>query len=137
MRRLVYSTILEKNCTTADGYAMGPLHPPVLTIAQRELIIRNGLGGREPAVRAAAGSLLGVWVDVARGATKPEEGGGVMDDLLALLGLSDPNENTAAEDASLSIFAIRIDIFDQLELKGARMRPRVAVTSTDNAQDAF
>ncbi|KAF8548053.1 hypothetical protein OG21DRAFT_814500 [Imleria badia] len=119
MRRLVYSAILENNCTTADGSAMGSLHPRVLTIAQRELIIRNGLGDREPAVRAAAGSLLGVWVDVARGATKPEEGGAVMDDLVAFLGLFDLNENTVAEDALLSIFATRIDIFDQLEFKDA------------------
>lgn len=122
MRRLIYSAILEKNCTTTDGSAMGPLHPRVLTIAQRELIIRNGLGDREPAVRTAAGSLLGAWVDVVRGSAKPEEGGTVMDDVVALLGLFDLTENTVAEDALLSIFATRIDIFDQLEFKGACMR---------------
>ncbi|KAH0826785.1 hypothetical protein J3R83DRAFT_5201 [Lanmaoa asiatica] len=111
--------VLEKNCTTSDGSAMGPLHPRVLTIAQRELIIRNGLGDREPTVRAAAGSLLGAWVDVVRGSAKAEEGCDVMDDVLALLGLFDLNENTVAEDALLSIFATRIDIFDQLEFKDA------------------
>ncbi|KAF8548049.1 hypothetical protein OG21DRAFT_1489699 [Imleria badia] len=132
--RLVYSDILEKNCTTADGYAMGPLHPPVLTIAQRELIIRNGLGGREPAVRAAAGSLLGAWVDVVRGATKPEEGGAVMDDLVAFLGLFDLNENTVAEDALLSIFTTRIDIFDQLESKGARFWREHCIATNDQAK---
>ncbi|KAF8550579.1 hypothetical protein OG21DRAFT_1487659 [Imleria badia] len=78
--------ILEKNCSTADGSAMG------------ELIIRNGLGDREPA---------------------PEEGGAVMDDLIAFLGLFDLNENTVAEDALLSIFTTRIDIFDQFEFKDA------------------
>lgn len=107
---------------------MGPLHPRVLTISQRELIIRNGLGDREPAVRAAAGSLLGAWVDTVRGSTKPEEGGSVIDDVLALLGLFDLNENTVAEDALLSIFATRVDIFDQLEFKGACMCPCKAVT---------
>lgn len=122
MRRLIYSTVLEKNCTTPDGSAMGPLHPRVLTIAQRELIIRYGLGDREPAVRSAAGSLLGAWVDVVRGSTKAEEGGGVIDDVLALLALFDLNENTVAEDALLSIFATRVDIFDQLEFKGTYMR---------------
>ncbi|KAI9569792.1 hypothetical protein HD554DRAFT_2087421 [Boletus coccyginus] len=59
VRRLIYSAVLEKNCATFDGAAIGPLHPRVLTIAQRELIIRNGLGDREPAVRSAVGSLLG------------------------------------------------------------------------------
>ncbi|KAF8424272.1 nuclear condensing complex subunit [Boletus edulis BED1] len=119
MRRLVYSAVLEKNCTTPDGSVMGPLHPRVLAISQRELIVRNGLGDREPAVRSAAGSLLGAWVDVVRGSTKAEEGGSVMDDVLAFLGLFDLNENTVAEDALLSIFATRVDIFDQLELKDA------------------
>ncbi|KAF8437916.1 hypothetical protein L210DRAFT_3761543 [Boletus edulis BED1] len=36
MRRLVYSAVLEKNCTTPDGSVMDPLH--VLAISQRELI---------------------------------------------------------------------------------------------------
>ncbi|KAF8547377.1 hypothetical protein OG21DRAFT_1479489 [Imleria badia] len=89
-------------CTTSNGSATGPR---VLTIAQRELIIRNGLGDREPAVRAAAGSLLGAWVDVVKGATKPEEGSAVMGDFIAFLALFD-----LAEDALLSIFATRIDI---------------------------
>ncbi|KAG6369040.1 hypothetical protein JVT61DRAFT_1941 [Boletus reticuloceps] len=113
MRRLVYSVILEKNCTTLDGSAMGPLHPRVLAISQRELIVRNGLGDREPAVRSVAGSLLGAWVDANRGSIKAEEG-----DVLAFLGLFDLNENMVAEDALLSIFATHVDIFGQLELKG-------------------
>lgn len=131
MRRLIYSSILEKNCTTPDGSAMGPLHPRVLTITQRELIIRNGLGDREPAVRSAAGSLLGAWVDVVRGSTKTEEGANLMDDVLAFLGLFDLHENTVAEDALLSIFATRVDIFDQLEFKGAYIRFGVAMTRID------
>ncbi|KAF8546077.1 hypothetical protein OG21DRAFT_1254306 [Imleria badia] len=45
---------------------MGPLHPRVLTIAQRELIIWNGLRDDEPTVRIAAGSVLRTWVDVVR-----------------------------------------------------------------------
>jgi len=31
----------------------------MLTIAQREQIVRNGLGGREPVVRATAEKLVG------------------------------------------------------------------------------
>ncbi|KAG6370170.1 hypothetical protein JVT61DRAFT_12317 [Boletus reticuloceps] len=74
MRRLVYSAILENNCTTLDGSA---LHSRVLAISQRELIVRNGPGDREHA-----------------GSTK-------------------------AEDALLSIFAMCVDILEQLELKDA------------------
>lgn len=96
---------------------MGFVHPRALSIAQRELIIRNGLGDREPAVRAAAGSLLGTWVDVVRG-VKAEDNKGVQDDVIALLKLFDLHESTIAEGALLSIFATRSDIFEQLEFKG-------------------
>ncbi|KAL4079677.1 nuclear condensing complex subunit [Scleroderma citrinum] len=99
-RALVYSQVLENNCLTVDQTSMGVVHPRVLSIAQRELIIRNGLGDREPAVRAAAGSLLGTWVDVAQGMTKAED-----------------IQGTIAEDALLSIFATRMDIFEHLEFK--------------------
>ncbi|KAF9234460.1 nuclear condensing complex subunit [Melanogaster broomeanus] len=108
MRRLAYSAVLEKHCTTLDGSGIGLVHPRVLSIAQRELIIRNGLGDREPAVRAAAGSLIGTWTRM---------GKAVHDDVLALLNLLDLNESTIAEDALLSVFATRVDIFDQLEFK--------------------
>jgi hypothetical protein len=37
--------------------------PMILSIAQREEIIRHGLGDREPGVREAAGKLIGGWVD--------------------------------------------------------------------------
>ncbi|KIK98064.1 hypothetical protein PAXRUDRAFT_824294 [Paxillus rubicundulus Ve08.2h10] len=117
MRRLVYSSVLEKHCVTLDGSGIGLAHPRVLSIAQRELIIRNGLGDREPAVRAAAGSLLGTWTDVARGDAKDEDGKTVQDDVLALLNLFDLNESTIAEDALLSVFATRVDIFDHLEFQ--------------------
>ncbi|KAF9225668.1 hypothetical protein BS17DRAFT_777480 [Gyrodon lividus] len=117
MRRLLYSSILEKHCVSPDGLGIGLVHPRVLSIAQRELIIRNGLGDREPAVRAAAGSLLGTWVDVARGDAKDEDGNTVQDDVLALLNLFDLNESTIAEDALLSVFATRVDIFDHLEFR--------------------
>ncbi|KAL4072446.1 nuclear condensing complex subunit [Scleroderma yunnanense] len=117
MRKLVYSQVLENNCLTVDQTSMGVVHPRVLSIAQRELIIRNGLGDREPAVRAAAGSLLGTWVDVAQGMTKAEDNKGVQDDVIALLKLFDLHESTIAEDALLSIFATRMDIFEHLEFK--------------------
>lgn len=41
--------------------------PRVLSIAQREEVVRNGLGDREPAVRKAAAGMLGGWLDHAEG----------------------------------------------------------------------
>jgi hypothetical protein len=38
-----------------------------LTIAQREEVVRNGLGDREGSVRKAAAGMLGGWVDGAQG----------------------------------------------------------------------
>lgn len=39
----------------------------VLSIAQREQVVRNGLGDREGSVRKAAAGMLGGWVDQAEG----------------------------------------------------------------------
>lgn len=44
--------------------------PLILSIAQREEVVRNGLGDREPAVRAAAANLIGGWVDAVGGLEK-------------------------------------------------------------------
>jgi condensin complex subunit 3 len=85
-------------------------------------------------VCTAAGSLL---VDVVMGSTEPKEGGTVMDDVVALLGLFDINEKIIAEPALFSMFAIHIDIFDQFELKAMCMRPRMTTTSTNPGQDAL
>ncbi|KAG1861260.1 nuclear condensing complex subunit [Suillus subluteus] len=119
MRKLVYSAILVQHCFVSDGSAMGLVHPRVLTIAQREFIIRNGLGDREPAVRQAAALLLSKWVDVARGDVKNEESKNVEDDVLALLSLFDLTESTVAEDALLSVLDRRRDISDHVEFKDA------------------
>jgi condensin complex subunit 3 len=35
----------------------------MLTIAQRELVVQNGLGDREASVRKAAAGMLGGWLD--------------------------------------------------------------------------
>jgi condensin complex subunit 3 len=60
-----------------------------------------------------------------------------MDDVVAILGLFDINENIIAKAALFSIFAIHIDIFNQFELKGTCMRPRKTITSTNPGQDAL
>lgn len=118
MRKLVYSAILIQHCFASDGSAMGLVHPRVLTISQREFIIRNGLGDREPAVRQAAALLLSKWVDVAREDVKSEESKTVEDNVLALLSLFDLTESTVAEDALLSVLDRRADISDHVEFNG-------------------
>ncbi|KAA1474990.1 ARM repeat-containing protein [Dentipellis sp. KUC8613] len=114
VRKLTYS-VLENNITipgTED--AVGVTHPRALTIAQRELIVRNGLGDREPAVRAAAGKLVSAWVD-AISAHK----GSVLEDLIAFLQTFDLAESQLAEDALLSVFVTRPEYFDGLEFEDA------------------
>ncbi|KAG5353772.1 hypothetical protein C0989_002555 [Termitomyces sp. Mn162] len=119
IRKLVYSAILEKNVTVGDNdQIMGPTHPRALTIAQRELIIRNGLGDREPSVRAAAASLLGRWVDVVGG--QPEAEGEENPDvkvesgLIELLKMLDMAEQKYPVDAVLSVLASRPEIFQNM-----------------------
>ncbi|KAG6903032.1 hypothetical protein C0995_007465 [Termitomyces sp. Mi166 len=120
IRKLVYSAILEKNVTVGgDDRMMGPTHPRALTIAQRELIIRNGLGDREPSVRAAAASLLGRWVDVVgeqpaklEGKENPDVK--VENGLVELLKMLDLTEQKYPVDAVLSIFTSRPEIFQTM-----------------------
>src|SRR6266550_7627332 len=111
---------------------MGPTHPRALTIAQRELIVRNGLGDREPIVRSAAEALVGTWADVVNIGVKAEEESisikeeedgvkpiqklsenAAVEKTVAFLKLFDL-ENDVASDALLSVFASRPDIYDEL-----------------------
>ncbi|KAH9029983.1 nuclear condensing complex subunit [Lactarius pseudohatsudake] len=112
VRRLVYGNILLAHAEPPDGALPGAAHPRALTIAQRELIVRNGLGDREPAVRAAAGKLVGAWVDAVGVGTKK---GAVLEDVLAFLGTFDLRESAVVEDALLGVFVTRVDVFDALE----------------------
>jgi condensin complex subunit 3 len=116
VRRLVYASVLLTHAELPDGAMPGVAHPRALTIAQRELIVRNGLGDREPAVRAAAGKLVGAWVDAVSVRTKK---GMVLEDLLTFLSTFDLRESEVVEDALLSVFVTRVDIFDALEFDGA------------------
>ena len=115
VRRLVYGNILLTHAEPPDGAMPGAAHPRALTIAQRELIVRNGLGDREPTVRAAAGKLVGAWVDAVSVGTKK---GAVLEDVLAFLGTFDLRESAVVEDALLSVFVTRVDVFDALEFDG-------------------
>jgi condensin complex subunit 3 len=48
-RKLVYTSLLGGKLK----------HPKQLTITQREVIVKDGLGDREPGVRVAAGKVVG------------------------------------------------------------------------------
>lgn len=112
-RKLVYTTVLDKK-------KLG--HPRHLSIAQREQVVKDGLGDREPAVRMAAGKLVASWYDALLPNADTAEGlanwegddGGVMKGLVHVLGLFDvigPGE-AAAVDAVLAIFTVRPETLD-------------------------
>ncbi|KAG6887175.1 hypothetical protein C0992_000306, partial [Termitomyces sp. T32_za158] len=110
-RKLVYSNGLQTKIR----------HPRQLTIAQRELVIKDGLGDREPSVRVAAGKLVTSWFDIvlaeqseADDSTWQGDDGGIMKGLLRFLALFDvvgPGEAVAV-DAVLSIFVTRTNTPD-------------------------
>jgi condensin complex subunit 3 len=117
-RKLVFNGVLQSK--------LG--HPRQLSIAQRERIVKDGLGDREPGVRVAAGKLVASWFDAAMvEAPKTEKStwngddGGVMKGLIHFLGLFDvvgPGEAVAV-DAVLSILTTKPDIPDVFTFEGS------------------
>ena len=109
---------------------MGPTHPRALSIQQRELIVKYGLGDRELAVRAVAANLLVGWLDVADIGSDPVENssnsskGGDKEQLerkvLAFLNLFYLNEGEVAANALKSIFQARADMIDNIGFDGRR-----------------
>lgn len=136
-RKLMYSVVLRLKLQ----------HPRQLTLAQREQIVKDGLGDREPGVRLAAGKMIATWFDTmttpAEGEDNPGQGavdisvvgnlpstrlpedwegddGGVMKAFLSFLGLFDvfgPGEAIAV-DAILSIFVTRPDVLSAFIFHG-------------------
>ena len=120
-RKLVYTSLLSSSKIS---------NPRLLTIAQREVVVRDGLGDREPSVRVAAGKVVCAWFDFVstegeRLNRREGEAGwegddaGVMKSLVSFLGLFDvlgrsgPGEGEAvAIDAVLSIFTTRREVLD-------------------------
>ncbi|KAF9008698.1 nuclear condensing complex subunit [Cyathus striatus] len=124
IRKVVYLSVLQSNTTQGDPPVVGPSHPRVLTIAQREQIVRNGLGDREPTVRSAAGALIGAWVENIH--LKFEDNLPQLDEAIAtddkveknillLLKLFDLMNSTVATDALLSVFSTKEAMFNEIE----------------------
>lgn len=99
-RKLVYTIVLPRLA-----------HPKQLTIAQREGIVKNGLGDREESVRVAAAKLLGSWVDICEGNLK---------DFLQLFDVGSSTE--VALDALKSVFVTRAEIVNEMEFDGSFFR---------------
>jgi condensin complex subunit 3 len=100
--------------------------PRVLSIAQREEVVKNGLGDREPAVRRAAAFMLGEWLTAAGGDLLEVCCADVVDD--SCLRLPDYSQflrrfdvvsSQVAEDALLSLFVTRKEIVDGIAFDGA------------------
>lgn len=124
IRKLVYSNVLEPNCVVLAGAeqqdeVMGSTHPRVFSIEQRELLIRNGLGDREEAIKAASAKLVVTWLETARVGHPKEGANDIEADISAFLQLFDLVENSTAEDALLAVYKSRPDLLDSLELNGA------------------
>lgn len=126
MRKAVYDSVLGKNVLQGpDERLIGPTHPRALSIQQRELIVKNGLGDREPTVRAVAANLLATWIDVADmdsdafdGSSKNGDKEHLESRVLAFLNLFDLNEGEVATNALSSIFQARADIVDNIAFDG-------------------
>lgn len=129
MRKAFYDSVMGKNVLQGDEKTIGPTHPRTLSIQQRELVVRNGLGDREPTVRAVAASLLATWVDVAdtdsdikRDLTRGDK---VVKDLengmLTFLTLFDLAEGTVAADALSRVFQARTDVLDNIVFDGTHL----------------
>jgi condensin complex subunit 3 len=100
-------------------------HPRALTVAQRELVVRNGLGDREPAVKAAAANLLVSWVEIfcdkeriKNETSDNADAATAVDDVIAFLKMFDLLEGTVAEDALLSVFSSHVNLFERLKFGG-------------------
>lgn len=110
-RKLIYSAVISGRIE----------HPRQLSIAQRELIVKDGLGDREPSVRVSAGKVVTQWFDWVIAPEHQEEeteddwqgdDGGVMKGLIKFLGLFDvvgPGEAVAV-DALLSVLTNKNDL---------------------------
>jgi hypothetical protein len=86
-------------------------HPKQLSIAQREKIVREGLGDRDPAVRQAASKLISHWVDTLDGS---------LEEFLMVFDLVGESEaEGVAESALKSVFGSRKDLVEKCDFNGS------------------
>ena len=76
-------------------------------------------------MRAAAGKLIGAWIDAVSVGTKK---GPVLEDFLAFLSTFGLRESAVVEDALLSMFIMRVDVFDALEFDGTHLFSLVSLS---------
>ncbi|THH31051.1 hypothetical protein EUX98_g3136 [Antrodiella citrinella] len=119
VRRSVYGVALNPDAPGKDDAKpennIGATHPRTLTISQRELIVRNGLGDREEMVKAAATKLLTSWMDIVREHEDDPKDVEDESNVTAFLRLFDLFQTSVPEDALLCVFAARPDVLDSLE----------------------
>ncbi|CAL1698800.1 unnamed protein product [Somion occarium] len=93
-------------------------HPRQLTIAQRERVVKDGLGDREDKVRAAAGKMLGAWFDQVADEVKMTDGEDKqVTSLVAFLKLFDVASvegGSLASDALNSVFMTRPQVLNAI-----------------------
>lgn len=123
-RRLVYTRVLAVKLS----------HPKQLTIAQREQVVKEGLGDREPAVRLAAGKLITRWLDIFQAEQEDKlpwtgDDAGVMHGLVRLLRAFDPVGPgvDVAADALSAVFSTRPSVIDAIVFEGSSLRFSVLV----------
>lgn len=106
-------------------------HPRQLSLVQREQVIKDGLGDREPGVRVAAGKLLTKWFDVILSESDAAQeddalagwegdDSGLMKGLIRFLSLFDVigSGEVIAVDTLISIFVTRPDIPEAFAFPG-------------------
>ncbi|KAF5357042.1 hypothetical protein D9756_006730 [Leucocoprinus leucothites] len=127
-RKLLYSGVLYSKLDS----------PRSLTLVQREKVIKDGLGDREGAVRAAASKLIMKWFDLVHAEVPNEQvgtwegdDGGVMRALVRFLELFDVvGGEQIALDALNAIFVVKpefLDVFTFTEDYWASLTPESAL----------
>jgi len=100
--------------------------PRYFSIAQREQILRNGLGDRDETVKASTAKLIGQWVDLF---------GGELLEFLDTFELVSGTE--VAEDALKALFKHRPDVLDSIKFEGAQVRAGAVVRFLTRRIDSY
>ena len=100
--------------------------PRYFSIAQREQILRNGLGDRDETVKASTAKLIGQWVDLF---------GGNLLEYLDTFELVSGTE--VAEDALKALFKHRPDVLDAIKFEGMHIHIGPVVRSLTWRVDSY